>query len=75
VLGLQSKADGDREPGASGQADATEGDAAIEALVEQRRQAKASRDFAQADRIRGELQEQGIELVDKPGGVTVWLRR
>ena len=43
--------------------------------MEQRRQAKASRDFALADRIRAELQERGIELVDKPGGVTVWLRR
>jgi len=48
--------------------------AAIEALIEQRRAAKASRDFATADRIRAELKEQGIELIDKPGGVTEWLR-
>ncbi len=50
------------------------GDAAIEALVEQRKAAKAARDFASADRLRDQLKDQGIELVDKPGGVTVWLR-
>ncbi len=50
-------------------------DAAIEALVEQRRAAKAARDFATADRIRAELGERGIDLVDRPGGVTLWLRR
>ncbi|TVS02370.1 MAG: cysteine--tRNA ligase [Cyanobium sp. PLM2.Bin73] len=53
---------------------ATASDAAIEALIEERRAAKASRDFATADRIRAELKEQGIELIDKPGGVTEWLR-
>ena len=49
-------------------------DAAIEALVEQRKAAKAARDFATADRLRDELKAGDIELVDKPGGVTVWLR-
>jgi cysteinyl-tRNA synthetase len=47
---------------------------AIEALVERRKAAKASRDFPEADRIRAELRQQGVELVDKPGGVTVWIR-
>ncbi|MEY4354633.1 MAG: hypothetical protein RLZZ609_2874 [Cyanobacteriota bacterium] len=47
---------------------------AIEALVEQRKQAKAARNFGEADRIRSELRDQGVELVDKPGGVTVWIR-
>jgi cysteinyl-tRNA synthetase len=56
-------------------ADATAlGEKAIEALVERRRAAKAAKDFAEADRIREELRGAGIELVDKPGGVTVWLR-
>jgi cysteinyl-tRNA synthetase len=49
-------------------------DVAIEALVEQRKAAKAARNFASADRLRDELKAQGIVLVDKPGGVTVWLR-
>jgi cysteinyl-tRNA synthetase len=48
--------------------------AAIEALVDQRRAAKAARDFPEADRLRDELRRQGVELVDKPGGVTVWIR-
>ena len=47
---------------------------AIEALVERRKAAKASRDFQEADRIRADLREQGVELVDKPGGVTIWIR-
>ena len=32
------------------------------------------RDFAEADRIRAELRDAGIELDDKPGGVTQWRR-
>jgi cysteinyl-tRNA synthetase len=46
------------------------GGAAIDDLIEQRRAAKARKDFAEADRIRSALREQGVELVDKPGGVT-----
>ena len=49
-------------------------DAAIEDLIEQRQAAKAARDFAGADLIREQLKAQGIELIDKPGGVTEWLR-
>jgi cysteinyl-tRNA synthetase len=49
-------------------------DAEIEAQIEARRAAKASRDFATADRIRDSLKAQGIELIDKPGGLTDWLR-
>ncbi len=49
-------------------------DTAIEALIEQRKAAKANRDFASADRIRDELKAKGIELIDKPGGLTEWLR-
>lgn len=48
--------------------------AEIEALVEQRRAARKAKDFATSDRIRDELQAQGIVLVDKPGGVTTWHR-
>lgn len=47
---------------------------AIEALVERRKAAKAARDFPEADRLRAELRQQGVELVDKPGGVTIWIR-
>ena len=68
VLGLQAE---EESPAAAGEGLAAE---AIEALVEQRKAAKAARNFAEADRIRAELRDQGVELVDKPGGVTVWIR-
>jgi cysteinyl-tRNA synthetase len=66
VLGLQAEA-------TSAAAGPTE--AEIEARIEQRRAAKASRDFASADQIRAALLDAGIELIDKPGGVTDWIRR
>jgi len=49
-------------------------DSAIRSAVAERARAKADRDYAKADRIRADLREQGIELIDKPGGVTEWLR-
>lgn len=58
------------EQGARAELDA----AAIQALIDARAAAKAARDFAQADRIRAELREAGIELDDKPGGLTQWRR-
>ena len=48
------------------------GDAAlrVEALMEARRQAKAARNFAAADAIRAQLSAAGVEVVDKPGGLS-----
>lgn len=46
----------------------------IEAQIEARKAAKANRNFAEADNIRAALKMQGIELIDKPGGNTEWLR-
>jgi len=48
--------------------------AAAEALLAERGAARAARDFATADRIREELQDIGIELVDRPDGTTDWRR-
>ncbi|MDJ0806887.1 MAG: cysteine--tRNA ligase [Gammaproteobacteria bacterium] len=48
-------------------------DAAIEAMIEARLSARKARDWAQADRIRDELQASGILLEDGPDG-TVWRR-
>jgi cysteinyl-tRNA synthetase len=45
---------------------------AIEALIAERSSAKAAKDFAKADRIRNDLKDQGIVLVDQPGGKTLW---
>lgn len=52
---------------------ASEGDAEIEALVEERIAAKKAKDFAKADAIRDQLKEQGIILTDTPQGTT-WKR-
>jgi cysteinyl-tRNA synthetase len=46
---------------------------AIEDLIEQRRQARADKDFATSDRIRDDLAAQGIILEDGAGGTT-WRR-
>ncbi|MCU1499018.1 MAG: Cysteinyl-tRNA synthetase [Acidimicrobiales bacterium] len=43
-------------------------DPAIAALLAEREAARASRDFATADRIRDELAVQGLEVVDTPTG-------
>jgi cysteinyl-tRNA synthetase len=48
-------------------------EAAILTLIEQRTSAKQSKDFAEADRIRKVLLEQGIVLKDNPAGTT-WER-
>jgi cysteinyl-tRNA synthetase len=49
-------------------------DAEIEALVAQRDEARAARDFARADALRDQLSERGVELLDTPQG-TRWRRR
>jgi len=48
-------------------------DEAIEALIEERKQARADRDFARSDEIRDRLSEQGVELLDGADG-TSWRR-
>ncbi len=45
---------------------------AIESAIAKRSAAKAAKDFKTADQVRNELKEQGILLVDQPGGITTW---
>jgi cysteinyl-tRNA synthetase len=67
VLGLRSETD---EPQASetGGIDAQ----AIEQAIANRKAAKEAKNYQEADRIRKSLSDQGIELIDKPGGLTDW---
>lgn len=46
----------------------------VEALIQERREAKKAKNFARADAIRAELTAKGIVLEDAPGGVTTWRR-
>ncbi|MGL5832028.1 MAG: DALR domain-containing protein, partial [Waterburya sp.] len=54
----------------------TEGlsDTEIETLLQKRNEARSNKNYAESDRIRDELQTQGITLIDKPGGITIWNR-
>lgn len=47
----------------------------IEIWIEKRATAKRERNFQEADRLRDELKEQGIHLIDQPGGITRWVVR
>ena len=49
-------------------------DAEIEAMIQQRAEARKAKNFAEGDRIRNELASLGITLIDKSGGVTLWHR-
>ncbi|MCT7956420.1 cysteine--tRNA ligase [Laspinema palackyanum] len=70
VLGLEVNPEADNstpEPGGLS-------DQEIESLIQDRLAARQGKNFAEADRIRNQLQELGITLIDKPGGVTQWHR-
>ena len=67
VLGLKAEAN-------EAASEATLDEAAIAELIEARRSAKQAKDYSEADRIRDELKKSGIELIDKAGGVTDWIR-
>ena len=54
-------------------AEAEDGDAEIDALVEARQAARKAKNWAEADRIRDELKARGIVLQDTPQGVK-WSR-
>ncbi|MFC1672609.1 cysteine--tRNA ligase [Pseudomonadota bacterium] len=72
ILGLLGKKPEDWLRG-EGDADGLS-DADIDALIEQRTQARADKDFATSDRIRDELAEQGVILEDG-AGTTAWRRQ
>ena len=67
---LQSDPDGYLREG--GDPDAIS-EADIETLIENRLQARQAKNWAEADRIRDELEAAGVVLEDGPGGTT-WRR-
>lgn len=69
VLGLEAQPEDVTEEPADGLSDAE-----IDALIQQRAEARKQKDFAMSDRIRNELADKGITLIDKPGNVTLWHR-
>jgi len=58
----------------AGGATVTLDEAAILALINARAAAKQARDYLQADRIRAQLRQAGVELDDQAGGQTQWRR-
>ncbi|WP_020558436.1 cysteine--tRNA ligase [Thiofilum flexile] len=70
VLGLLNS---DSETWFKGDSKGGFADSAIEALIQQRNEARATKQWAESDRIRDELKAQGILLEDK-SGVTTWKR-
>jgi cysteinyl-tRNA synthetase len=58
------------DPQAFLQAGSTLDDATIQTRIQQRAQAKAAKNFAEADRIRNELLAQGVVLKDSASGTT-----
>jgi len=53
----------------------SEEDAEIDALVEARNAARASKDWAEADRVRDELSARGVVVEDTSDGGTSWFRK
>jgi len=68
LLGLLTKTPKEWEQGVD-----AGGNARIDSLVQGRIDARAARDWAEADRIRDELAAEGIEIMDGPSGST-WRR-
>lgn len=73
ILGLLGQ---DAEAWLRGGSSAAQGlsDGDIDALIEQRKQARVDKDFAASDRIRDDLAAQGVILEDGAGGTT-WRRQ
>lgn len=64
ILGLEVQSESIPEPGIDV--------AWVEALLQQRQQARQEKRYAESDRIRNELQAVGITLIDQPNGQSRW---
>ncbi len=68
-LGLSDLRPGDLDLAPSG---AQVSEAEVERLVAERSAARASRDFARSDQLRGQLAALGVAVEDHPGGTSTW---
>ena len=68
VLGLRSENNSSKSSNIKTDTDA------IEQEISNRNAAKQDKNYVEADRIRNELLDQGIELIDKQGGLTEWIQ-
>jgi cysteinyl-tRNA synthetase len=69
VLGLEVQPESDSNDAVDGLSDGE-----IEVMIQQRKDARKARDFAEGDRIRNELNDRGITLIDQKDGTTTWHR-
>ncbi|XZN99828.1 MAG: cysteine--tRNA ligase [Microcoleus sp.] len=69
VLGLEVSPEAETEISVGGLTDAE-----IEAMIQQRKDARKAKNFAEGDRLRDELKDNGITLIDQKDGTTIWHR-
>ena len=69
VLGLEVAPEAEAEISVGGLTDAE-----IELMIQQRKDARKAKNFAEGDRIRNELKDRGITLIDQKDGTTIWHR-
>ncbi|MBD0339980.1 MAG: cysteine--tRNA ligase, partial [Microcoleus sp. Co-bin12] len=69
VLGLEVQPEGDSNDAVDGLSDGE-----IEVMIQQRKDARKAKNFAEGDRIRNELKDRGITLIDQKDGTTIWHR-
>jgi len=69
VLGLAAQPAAEAATGTDGLTDAE-----VDTLIQQRQDARLAKNWAEGDRIRNELQAQGITLIDQKDGITRWHR-
>ncbi|MEG4341911.1 cysteine--tRNA ligase [Microcoleus sp. A003_D6] len=69
VLGLEVQPEAETEISVGG---LTDGE--IEAMIQQRKDARKAKNFAEGDRIRNELKDKGVTLIDQKDGTTIWHR-
>ncbi len=69
VLGLEVQPEADSDDAVGGLSDGE-----IEVMIQRRKDARIARDFAEGDRLRNELKDNGITLIDQKDGTTIWHR-